>query len=134
MKPSDRSLVMKFSGSSVAGPRAIERVTNIVAESLKTRAHPPVLVVTALYGVTDHLRASALHAAWGDYDQIPHIAGQRWETHREAAADLERRELGASKRTCALLSIAKLRSAAAWLAATGYARPSLTRRWASANC
>jgi aspartate kinase len=55
---------MKFGGSSVADAAAIGRVVSIVAEE-RTRGRAPVVVVSALGGVTDRLLALAEAARTG---------------------------------------------------------------------
>src|SRR6059036_1452039 len=54
------SVVMKFGGTSVADPDAIIRLVGIVGHQLRaTPSAPPVVVVSALAGVTDTLVATA---------------------------------------------------------------------------
>ena len=60
-----RSVVMKFGGSSVVDAAAIDRVVSIVAGEM-SRGRPPVVVVSALGGVTDRLLALAEAARTGD--------------------------------------------------------------------
>lgn len=60
-----RSVVMKFGGSSVVDAPAIDRVTSIVARE-RGRGVAPVIVVSALGGVTDALLALAESASKGD--------------------------------------------------------------------
>jgi aspartate kinase len=55
-------IVMKFGGTSVAAPDAIEKVGRIVK---RLRRRRPVVVVSALAGVTDDLLAAASAAAAG---------------------------------------------------------------------
>src|SRR5439155_23943328 len=51
---------MKFGGTSVADPDAIIRLVGIVGHQLRaTPSAPPVVVVSALAGVTDTLVATA---------------------------------------------------------------------------
>src|SRR5436190_13488790 len=59
-----RSVVMKFGGSSVADATAIGRVAAIVAAE-RGRGRAPVVVVSALGGVTDRLLALAEAARTG---------------------------------------------------------------------
>ena len=61
-----RSIVMKFGGSSVVDALAIERVTSIVARARGTDV-APVVVVSALGGVTDSLLALAERAKGQDF-------------------------------------------------------------------
>ena len=60
-----RAVVMKFGGSSVVDAAAIDRVIGIV-EGERSRGRAPVVVVSALGGVTDTLLALA-HAARGGH-------------------------------------------------------------------
>ena len=63
------SAVMKFGGTSVADPDAIDRLIGIVREQLQAKAAgqaAPVVVVSALSGVTDTLVAIARLAEDGD--------------------------------------------------------------------
>ena len=59
-----RAVVMKFGGSSVADAAAIDRVASIVAAE-RSRGRAPVVVVSALGGVTDRLLALAEAARTG---------------------------------------------------------------------
>jgi len=61
------SVVMKFGGTSVADADAIDRLIGIVRGHIgKSGAHPPVVVVSALAGVTDKLIEVARQAEEGD--------------------------------------------------------------------
>jgi len=61
------SVVMKFGGTSVADADAIDRLIGIVrAHIRKSGVHPPVVVVSALAGVTDKLIEVARQAEEGD--------------------------------------------------------------------
>src|SRR3954465_6408269 len=60
-----RAVVMKFGGSSVADAVAIGRVASIVAGE-RGRGRSPVVVVSALGGVTDRLLALAEAARRGE--------------------------------------------------------------------
>jgi aspartate kinase len=60
-----RAVVMKFGGSSVVDATAIERVVSIV-EGERSRGRSPVVVVSALGGVTDRLLALAEAARTGN--------------------------------------------------------------------
>ena len=60
-----RAVVMKFGGSSVVDAAAIDRVVSIVAAE-RSRGNAPVVVVSALGGVTDRLLALAEIARTGD--------------------------------------------------------------------
>jgi len=61
------TVVMKFGGTSVADPDAIDRLIGIVRGQLhKATARPPVVVVSALAGVTDKLIEVTRQAEEGD--------------------------------------------------------------------
>ena len=82
-----RSVVMKFGGSSVANAAAIDRVVSIVAAE-RSRGRSPVVVVSALGGVTDRLLALAEAARTGnDGGQV-----------QEGIATLRRRHLDEATR------------------------------------
>ncbi len=75
-------IVMKFGGSSVRNAEAMIQVADLVE---RYRGERPVLVVSALAGVTDALIALAESALAGDVDGVEEgIAGLRTR-HREAA-------------------------------------------------
>jgi aspartate kinase len=57
---------MKFGGTSVADPDAFERLIGIVGQQLADASDPPVVVVSALAGVTDNLVAVAQLAEDGE--------------------------------------------------------------------
>ena len=61
------TVVMKFGGTSVADPDAIDRLIGIVRGQLRQRPQrPPIVVVSALAGVTDKLIEATRHAEEGD--------------------------------------------------------------------
>jgi aspartate kinase len=66
------SLVMKFGGTSVADAAAISRVVDIVSRERDRRGYTPVVVVSAMSGVTDQLLVLSRHAAAGDRDASEH--------------------------------------------------------------
>src|SRR5678816_4847098 len=51
----DRPIVMKFGGTSVADAEAITRVVGIVRAARESSGLPPVVIVSAMSGVTDRL-------------------------------------------------------------------------------
>lgn len=61
----DAMVVMKFGGTSVQDAAAIRRVSRIVAREAE-RSGPPVVVVSAMSGVTDQLLAAVARAEAGD--------------------------------------------------------------------
>jgi aspartate kinase len=78
-----RTVVMKFGGSSVVDAPAIERVISIVARELHLGA-TPIVVVSALGGVTDRLLALA-HGSGQDDAALEALARR----HLEVAAGLD---------------------------------------------
>ena len=64
----DSLVVMKFGGTSVGDASAIARVVGIVRRACQKDATPPVIVVSAMAGVTDALLTLAQTAAQGDRD------------------------------------------------------------------
>src|SRR5262245_43832556 len=63
------AVVMKFGGSSVVDETAIRRVIRLVAAE-RDRGRSPVVVVSALGGVTDRLLALADHARQGHQAEV----------------------------------------------------------------
>ena len=78
--------ILKFGGTSVGTPEALARALGIVRES--ARRHRPVVVVSALHGVTDALVGAVDAAAAGQAGGGPLSAElrQRHEALLEAAA------------------------------------------------
>ena len=84
--------MLKFGGTSVADADAFERVATIV------RAHGgprPVVVVSALAGVTDALLSSVTAAAEGDVAQARRSVEGQLDRHREVARRLVSAEAAA---------------------------------------
>src|SRR5687768_10174028 len=79
--------VMKFGGTSVADPEAIRRVVGIVQAEIE-RGGMPVVVVSAMSGVTDRLLALAAAATRGDEDAVSSGVRELLARHMAAAADL----------------------------------------------
>ena len=79
------SIVMKFGGTSVADAAALANVAGIVAAQ---REAAPVVVVSAMSGVTDALLASALLAREQRVDDAGKSLGETFARHRNAAAQL----------------------------------------------
>ena len=79
------STVLKFGGTSVADTAALQRVAGVVQRAQRTTR--PIVVVSALAGVTDALLAAADAAASGDLQ--PQLAALL-ERHAEIAARLAR--------------------------------------------
>lgn len=83
MKP----IVMKFGGTSVAGPAAIRQVTRIVADTAAAGA-PLVVVVSAMSGVTNDLLRLCELAPAGDLDAVERALAAIQQRHRMAIDDL----------------------------------------------
>jgi aspartate kinase len=86
-----RAVVMKFGGSSVVDATAIRRVIRIVAAE-RERGHAPVVVVSALGGVTDRLLGLADAARKGQTTEVEEGVAQLQVRHLA-----EVRELGADR-------------------------------------
>ncbi len=78
-------IVMKFGGTSVEDSKAIERATQIVRSRLAER---PVVVVSAMAGVTDQLLAMARAAGSGDCNNALELSRAVRERHYVAASEL----------------------------------------------
>ena len=85
--PEERTLVMKFGGTSVGTPEAMAMAVHIVQDTL--RAWPHLVVVTsALSGVTDLLLKSAAQAAQGDNQTFREAVEILRQKHSAIAAGL----------------------------------------------
>ena len=85
--PEERTLVMKFGGTSVGSPEAMAMAVHIVQDT--QRAWPRLVVVTsALSGVTDLLLKSAAQAAQGDNQTFREAAESLRQKHSAIAAAL----------------------------------------------
>ncbi len=80
-------VVMKFGGTSVEDPAAIERTAAIVA-GRAANGKLPVVVVSAMSKVTDQLLRAADHASRGERDAALVISNQLRDRHKETAAAL----------------------------------------------
>jgi aspartate kinase len=80
-------IVMKFGGTSVADAEAIERVAGIVRAGLQ-RGSPPVVVVSALAGVTDHLIAATRMAEEGNAERAAASLSELVDRHMGIATAL----------------------------------------------
>jgi len=83
---------MKFGGTSVADPDAIGRLIEIVRRQQATApgSHPPVVVVSALAGVTDTLVTVAQFAQDGESDRAAAALQALEERHLAVAAAVTR--------------------------------------------
>lgn len=79
------SIVMKFGGTSVADANALENVARIVAAQRERR---PVVVVSAMSGVTDALLNSVVLAGERQVDEAISSLKNTFERHQEAAQQL----------------------------------------------
>ncbi len=86
-------VVMKFGGTSVEDPAAIERTAGIVA-GRAAAGKQPVVVVSAMSKVTDQLLRAADEAARGNREAAIGISGGLRERHKTAAAALLRKKDG----------------------------------------
>jgi aspartate kinase len=95
-------VVMKFGGTSVADPAAIGRVVDIVERQRKAGSGAPVVVVSALGGITDRLVEIARRAEDGDADGAARTIAAARERHVDVAtavaADAARDALAAEIR------------------------------------
>jgi aspartate kinase len=80
------STVLKFGGTSVADAEALQRVAGLV--SRVHRSTGPIVVVSALAGVTDTLLAAADAAASGDAERMRPQLDALLERHAEIAGRL----------------------------------------------
>jgi aspartate kinase len=80
-------VVMKFGGTSVEDPAAITRTAGIVSGRI-AQGKTPVVVVSALAKVTDHLLRAAAAAACGDRTGALAISSRLRCRHRDTAAAL----------------------------------------------
>ena len=80
------STVLKFGGTSVADAEALQRVAGLVSRA--HRSTGPIVVVSALAGVTDTLLAAADAAASGDAERMRPQLDALLERHAEIAGRL----------------------------------------------
>jgi len=81
-------VVQKFGGTSVADPEAIRRLIAIASRARATHGRGPVVVVSAMSGVTDVLLLLAQTAADGDLATARARLTELRERHRRALAEL----------------------------------------------
>lgn len=79
------SIVMKFGGTSVADAAALENVARIVAAQ---RDRAPVVVVSAMSGVTDALLASTRSASERGAEAATASLAETFQRHEQAAEEL----------------------------------------------
>jgi aspartate kinase len=95
-------VVMKFGGTSVADAAAIRRLADIVAAERTHTTRAPVVVVSAMAGVTDTLLALAGAAVAGDWALVQRGIEELGARHSEAASEL----LGPSRCATAVEALA----------------------------
>ncbi|HTV83380.1 MAG TPA: lysine-sensitive aspartokinase 3 [Acidobacteriaceae bacterium] len=83
----NRLVVMKFGGTSVEDPAAIQRTAQIVAGRV-ARGLQPIVVVSAMAGVTDLLVSAANGAARGDRASALAITERLRIRHKDTASQL----------------------------------------------
>ncbi len=79
-------IVMKFGGTCVGNGERIASVGRIIARVLEQTGTTPVVVVSAMNGVTDSLRRVASTAASGDKRTYRLIRGELEQRHEQAIA------------------------------------------------
>ncbi|MBC7234951.1 MAG: aspartate kinase [Chloroflexi bacterium] len=79
-------IVMKFGGTSVGTGERIANVARITADVFERRNATPVVVVSAMSGVTDALRRAATTAAAGDQVTFRLIRDELQQRHEQAIA------------------------------------------------
>ncbi|MBN2084988.1 MAG: aspartate kinase [Anaerolineales bacterium] len=79
----ERTLVMKFGGTSVGSPEALRGMAEIVGRNLKKWPRSAV-VVSAMGGVTDLLLAGTAAAIRGDTDLVKHAVRDISKRHMDA--------------------------------------------------
>ena len=80
-------IVMKFGGTSVGTGERIANVGRIAAKVLRETGTPPVVVVSAMSGVTDSLVRAATTAASGDKRTFHTIRDELQQRHEQAITD-----------------------------------------------
>jgi aspartate kinase len=92
-------VVMKFGGTSVEDPTAIERTAAIVAGRV-AKGKSPVVVVSAMAKVTDKLLRAAAAAAAGDRTGALAISSRLRTLHRDTACALVREKADSVALAC----------------------------------
>ncbi len=117
------STVLKFGGTSVADAGALQRVAGVVQRA--HRSTRPIVVVSALAGVTDALLAAADAAASGDAERIRLQLDALLERHAEIAGRLARPENARGIRTVLERTRAEIADLLQRVAAEPERRPAL---------
>ena len=80
-------IVMKFGGTSVGTGERIANVAHIAGRVAEQTGGPPVIVVSAMSGVTDSLRRAATTAASGDKRTFHLVRDELEQRHEQALED-----------------------------------------------
>jgi aspartate kinase len=81
--------VLKFGGTSVGNGERISRVASIIVDTMKcSESHFPVVVVSAMSGVTDQLLRIAKHACNGEISACAQELDKLRQKHLQAAAEV----------------------------------------------
>ncbi|MBC7317278.1 MAG: aspartate kinase, partial [Chloroflexi bacterium] len=80
-------IVMKFGGTSVGTGERIANVALITKRTMEQTGEAPVVVVSAMNGVTNNLRHAAEAAASGDHETFRLIRRELQERHFQAIAE-----------------------------------------------
>ncbi len=80
-------IVMKFGGTSVGTGERMANVARIAVRTARETGTPPVVVVSAMSGVTDSLRHAAQTAAAGDARTFGLIRDELQQRHEQAIDD-----------------------------------------------
>lgn len=80
-------IVMKFGGSSVSTGERIANVARIAAKVRNERGTPPVVVVSAMGGVTDSLVRAAESSVSGDARTYRLVRDELQQRHEQAIVD-----------------------------------------------
>ncbi|NLG27688.1 MAG: aspartate kinase, partial [Chloroflexi bacterium] len=82
-------IVMKFGGTSVGSGERIRNVARIAARTAEQAGCPPVVVVSAMSGVTDALIRAARTAASGDRTTFRTIRDELQKRHEQAIVECD---------------------------------------------
>lgn len=80
-------IVIKFGGTSVGSGERMVNVARLAARTAQQTGMPPVVVVSAMSGVTDSLRHAARTAADGDHRTYSLIRDELQQRHEQAIQD-----------------------------------------------
>ena len=80
-------IVMKFGGTSVGSGERIAQVARIARRTAEETGAPPVVVVSAMSGVTDCLVRATTTSASGDRQTFARIRDELQQRHEQAIAD-----------------------------------------------